>query len=96
MSILNRASTASPPYVWFGVSAIFHYLGPAFAVLLFPAVGVLGIVWFRIATAAAVFAPWTHPWKTIRNADRQTRWLLYRKLLIPPSSIQTVFKEIEE
>ncbi|MEL6965077.1 MAG: EamA family transporter, partial [Pseudomonadota bacterium] len=35
----NRAAEAVPPHVWFGVSAVFHYLGPSFAVLLFPAVG---------------------------------------------------------
>ncbi|RUW96862.1 EamA family transporter, partial [Mesorhizobium sp. M8A.F.Ca.ET.059.01.1.1] len=29
-------ATRLPPHVWFGVSAVFHYLGPAFAVLLFP------------------------------------------------------------
>lgn len=48
---------AVPPHAWFGVSAVFHYLGPSFAVLLFPAVGVLGVAWMRIATAALVFAP---------------------------------------
>jgi len=50
-----------PPHVWFGVSAVFHYLGPSLAVLLFPAVGVLGVAWFRIASAAAIFAPITRP-----------------------------------
>lgn len=65
-----------PPHVWFGVSAIFHYLGPAFAVLLFPHVGVLGMAWLRIATAALIFAPLTRPWRTFANADRSTRLLL--------------------
>ncbi|MFC6489338.1 EamA family transporter [Nitratireductor sp. GCM10026969] len=65
-----------PPHAWFGVSAIFHYLGPSFAVLLFPVVGVVGVAWFRIATAALVFAPITKPWRTIREADANTRWLL--------------------
>jgi inner membrane transporter RhtA len=69
-------STAVPPHAWFGVSAVFHYLGPAFAVLLFPHVGVLGVAWLRIASAAAVFAPWTRPWRTLRNADTRTRCLL--------------------
>ena len=40
------------------VSAIFHYLGPAFAVLLFAHVSVLGVAWLRIASAAVVFAVW--------------------------------------
>ncbi|MEO1457727.1 MAG: EamA family transporter, partial [Pseudomonadota bacterium] len=39
---MSRLSEAVPPHAWFGVSAVFHYLGPAFAVLLFPIVGVLG------------------------------------------------------
>jgi len=65
-----------PPHVFFGVSAVFHYLGPSFAVLLFPSVGVLGVAWFRIASAAAIFAPWTHPLRTWNTADRSTRWLL--------------------
>lgn len=73
---LTKTAEVVPPHLWFGVSAVFHYLGPAFAVLLFPAVGVLGVAWFRIATAALVFAPLTNPWKTFRNANRQTRLLL--------------------
>jgi inner membrane transporter RhtA len=73
---LNKAAEAVSPHAWFGVSAIFHYLGPSFAVLLFPAVGVLGIAWFRIASAAAVFAAVTKPWKTIAQADWKIRLLL--------------------
>ncbi len=52
-----------PPHVFFLVSAIFHYLGPAFAVLLFARVDVLGVAWLRIASAAAVFAVWRRPWR---------------------------------
>jgi len=52
-----------PPHVYFFVSAIFHYLGPAFAVLLFSSVSVLGVAWFRIASAAVVFALWRQPWR---------------------------------
>ena len=52
-----------PPHVYFFVSAIFHYLGPAFAVLLFSNVSVLGVAWFRIASAAIVFAAWRRPWR---------------------------------
>src|SRR6266403_5309419 len=72
----TKIAHSAPPHVWFGVSAIFHYLGPSFAVLLFPAVGVLGVAWMRIASAAAIFAPWTEPWRTIREADPRTRFLL--------------------
>lgn len=66
-----------PPHLWFAVSALFHYLGPSFAVLLFPHVGVLGVACLRIASAAAVFAPATRPWRTWRRADRPTRLLLF-------------------
>jgi inner membrane transporter RhtA len=65
-----------PPQAWFGVSAVFHYLGPAFAVLLFPRVGVLGVAWLRIAAAAAVFAPMTRPWRVFAAADPARRRLL--------------------
>ncbi|MBN9548136.1 MAG: DMT family transporter [Alphaproteobacteria bacterium] len=67
---------ALPPYVWFCVSAVFHYLGPAFAVLLFAEVGVLGMAWLRIATAALIFAPLTRPWRVFASADRAQRLLL--------------------
>ena len=46
-----------PPHAYFLVSAVFHYLGPAFAVLLFARVDVLGVAWLRIAAAAAVLRP---------------------------------------
>jgi threonine/homoserine efflux transporter RhtA len=42
---MNRAI---PAPALFGISAIFHYLCPSFAVLLFPHVGVLGVAWLRI------------------------------------------------
>jgi inner membrane transporter RhtA len=60
----ERAQPARPvpPEVFFVCSAIFHYLGPAFAVLLFAEVNVLGVAWLRIASAAAVFAFWKRPW----------------------------------
>lgn len=72
----NKAAETVPPQAWFGVSAVFHYLGPAFAVLLFPAIGVLGVAWFRIASAALIFAPFTRPWRVFLDADRNGRFLL--------------------
>src|SRR3954452_6796553 len=51
-----------PPHIYFVVSAVFHYLGPAFAVLLFARVDVLGVAWLRIASAALIFAAWRGPW----------------------------------
>src|SRR3954447_22824924 len=56
-----------PPHVYFIVSAVFHYLGPAFAVLLFERVDVLGVAWLRIASAALVFALWRRPWRFLRD-----------------------------
>jgi inner membrane transporter RhtA len=73
---LVRLADALPPQIWFCVSAVFHYLGPAFAVLLFDQVGVLGMAWLRIATAALVFAPLTRPWRVLARADRSDRLLL--------------------
>jgi inner membrane transporter RhtA len=56
-----------PPQFAFVVSAVFHYLGPAFAVLLFARVDVLGVAWLRIAAAAVVFAVWRRPWHVLRD-----------------------------
>jgi inner membrane transporter RhtA len=65
-----------PPHLYFVVSAIFHYLGPAFAVLLFARVEVLGVAWLRIATAAFVFALWRRPWRVLRRLDGDGRRLV--------------------
>jgi len=73
---LSRVAERVPPHAWFAVSAIFHYLGPAFAVLLFPVIGVLGVAWFRIASAALVFAPITRPWRTFLRSSARERLLL--------------------
>jgi inner membrane transporter RhtA len=44
------------------VSAVFHYLGPALAVLLFAHIAAPGVLWLRIASAALVFAVWRRAW----------------------------------
>lgn len=62
-----------PPHAFFLVSAVFHYLGPAFAVLLFAYVDVLGVAWLRIASAAIVFAIWRRPWRAIAGLDADGR-----------------------
>jgi inner membrane transporter RhtA len=64
---------AVPPHVYFVVSAVFHYLGPAFAVLLFARVDVLGVAWLRNAAAALVFAAWRRPWRAFAALDRDGR-----------------------
>jgi inner membrane transporter RhtA len=65
-----------PPQAYFVGSAIFHYLGPSFAVLLFARVDVLGVAWLRIASAALVFAVWRRPWRKLRAVDRGGRLLI--------------------
>src|SRR5215204_4118361 len=62
-----------PPHAYFAVSAVFHYLGPAFAVLLFARVGPLGTAWLRIAAAAVVLVAWRRPWGLLRD---RTLWQL--------------------
>jgi inner membrane transporter RhtA len=65
-----------PPHLYFIVSAVFHYLGPAFAVLLFARVDVLGVAWLRIAAAALIFAAWRRPWRAYAAQPREGRRLL--------------------
>jgi inner membrane transporter RhtA len=62
-----------PPTSFFLVSAVFHYVGPALAVLLFAHVDLLGVAWLRIATAAVVFAVWRRPWRRWHRADVAAR-----------------------
>jgi inner membrane transporter RhtA len=66
----------APPESFFAISAVFHYLGPAFAVLLFARVEVLGVAWLRIAAAALIFAAWRRPWRTFRELDVRGKRLL--------------------
>jgi inner membrane transporter RhtA len=74
--ILWWMSERVPPHLYFVVSAVFHYLGPAFAVLLFARVDVLGVAWLRIVSAALVFALWRRPWRAYTKLDRSGRQLL--------------------
>src|SRR3954447_4865832 len=64
---VEQPRDAIPPTAYFVVSAVFHYLGPSFAVLLFARVPVLGVAWLRIAAAAVVFAAWRRPWRALRH-----------------------------
>jgi inner membrane transporter RhtA len=72
----GRAVAQAPPELYFVASAVFHYLGPSFAVLLFARVEVLGVAWLRIASAALIFAAWRRPWRAFARLDRDGRWLL--------------------
>ncbi|MEU8121491.1 EamA family transporter [Spirillospora sp. NPDC049024] len=61
-----------PPWSYFVGSAVFHYLGPSFAVLLFPRIGPLGVAGIRIWSAALVFAVWRRPWQTLTRHTWRT------------------------
>ena len=72
----DLATSRFPPHAYFVVSAIFHYLGPAFAVLLFIELEPTGVAWLRIASAAVIFALWRRPWRARSRLHRETRWAL--------------------
>src|SRR3954470_342663 len=65
-----------PPHAYFVGSAVFHYLGPAFAVLLFARVDALGVAWLRIAAAAGLLGAWRRPWRSAGALDGAGRRLL--------------------
>ena len=65
----QRGFSAVRPELYFVVSAVFHYLGPSFAVLLFARVDPLGVAWLRIASAGVLFALWRRPWRAVRGAS---------------------------
>src|SRR5215475_7979350 len=71
-----------PPQAFFGVSAVFHYLGPSLAVLLFARLDVLGVAWLRVASAAAVFALWRRPWRRVRSLGQGRPRLLAMSTLL--------------
>jgi inner membrane transporter RhtA len=69
----QRVADGVPPHAFFLVSALFHYLGPSFAVLLFARVAPLGVAWLRIASAAIVFGVWRRPWRYARALSLRDR-----------------------
>jgi inner membrane transporter RhtA len=66
-----------PPTSFFLTSAVFHYLGPSLAVLLFAHIAVLGVAWLRITSAALVFALWRRPWRVLKSANRPQRFVFF-------------------
>ena len=76
MHVETSRAASVPPHAYFLGSAIFHYLGPSFAVLLFARVDVLGVAWLRIASAALVFAVWRRPWRKFVLLDRGGQLLI--------------------
>jgi inner membrane transporter RhtA len=69
----SRLAASAPPETFFVGSAVFHYLGPAFAVLLFALVDPLGVAWLRVVAAAVVFALWRRPWRVLAALDQSGR-----------------------
>ena len=73
---LRSSARAVAPQAYFVGSAVFHYLGPSFAVLLFARVDVLGVAWLWIVSAAIVFAIWRRPWRKFASLDRDGQLLI--------------------
>jgi inner membrane transporter RhtA len=71
-TVLNRL----PAPAFLVVSAVFHYLGPAFAVLLFARLDVFGVAWLRIVSAAVVLAVWRRPWRLLQRLTAAERRVL--------------------
>lgn len=71
MAISTRIKTV-PGWSYFVGSAVFHYLGPAFAVLLFTRVPPAGVAGLRIWTAAVFFALWRRPWHRFTGPGART------------------------
>jgi inner membrane transporter RhtA len=78
---------ALPPTSFFLTSAVFHYLGPSLAVLLFARVDVLGVAWLRIASAAVLLALWRRPWAL----PRAGRWRLFAALGVVLAAMNSLF-----
>jgi inner membrane transporter RhtA len=74
--VLLALTERVPPQGYFLVSAVFHYLGPACAALLFTFVQPLGVAWLRIASAAVVFAIWRKPWRLVSRLAPRDRLVI--------------------
>jgi inner membrane transporter RhtA len=79
-----------PPTSFFLISAVFHYLGPSLAVLLFAHVAAPGAAWLRIASAAVVFALWRRPWHIFTAASPGQR-LVFTGLGIVLAAMNLLF-----
>ncbi len=81
-----------PPHAFFVVSAVFHYLGPSFAVLLFARLAPPGVAWLRIASAGLIFALWRRPWRFLLALPRRDQ-LVIAALGAVLAVMNTVFYE---
>jgi inner membrane transporter RhtA len=87
-----RAVDRLPPHVFFLISAVFHYLGPSFAVLLFASLSPTGVAWLRIASAGLVFALWRRPWRPFATLELRDR-LIIAALGVVLAAMNTLFYE---
>jgi inner membrane transporter RhtA len=85
-----RTVARMPPTSFFLTSAVFHYLGPSLAVLLFAHVAAPGVAWLRIASAAAVFALWRRPWRIFTAASPGQR-LVFTGLGVVLAAMNVLF-----
>ena len=85
-----RTVARMPPTSFFLISAVFHYLGPSLAVLLFAHVAAPGVAWLRIASAAVVFALWRRPWHIFTAASPGQR-LVFTGLGIVLAAMNLLF-----
>ena len=81
-----------PPHTFFLVSAVFHYLGPSFAVLLFAQLAPVGVAWLRIASAGLVFAVWRRPWRFLFALPRRDQMIVVA-LGVVLAAMNTIFYE---
>ncbi|MGD9714130.1 MAG: EamA family transporter, partial [Thermomicrobiales bacterium] len=70
---LAEAVQRVPPHFYCVTSAVFHYLGPAFAVLLYARIEPLGVARLRIASATVIFVAWRRPWRPFRRLSVDQR-----------------------
>jgi inner membrane transporter RhtA len=87
---IARTVGRMPPTSFFLTSAVFHYLGPSLAVLLFAHIAVLGVAWLRITSAAVVFALWRRPWRILKAAGRSQR-LVFLALGVVLAAMNSMF-----
>src|SRR5215831_9114112 len=87
---IARTVNSMPPTSFFLTSAVFHYLGPSLAALLFLHVEPLGVAWLRIASAAVVFAVWRRPWRIAISA-RRSQLVVFVALGVALASMNSLF-----
>src|SRR5215471_18571362 len=85
-----RTVSRLPPTSFFLTSAVFHYLGPSLAALLFVHVAALGVAWLRIISAAVVFALWRRPWRIFKAASHRQR-LVFLALGVVLAAMNSLF-----